>query len=88
MMTEHDDVRVRIELIVGAAGDVAHGHQQGVVEVSGVVFPFFTDIEKDGSVGLLLKGAKLRGGDLGRKHTQSIQAVQSLPLAGYVQVGL
>jgi hypothetical protein len=39
VVADDDDGGVGIELGVGAGWDVAHGHEEGVGEAGGVIFP-------------------------------------------------
>ena len=67
MMADDDDVGVGIEFGVGAGGDVAHRHQEGIGQVGGLEFPRLADVEEEGCV-LLRGGAELGEGlrsDLG-----------------------
>ena len=74
VVAQDDDGLVGVELGEGAAGDIAHGHEEGVGEVGGVVFPLFADVEEQGRVGgLALLSERLRC-DLGWEHGHRIQA--------------
>ena len=51
MVADDDDGGVGVELGVGAGGDVAHGHVDGVGQGRGVELPGLADVEEDGGVG-------------------------------------
>lgn len=59
VMAEDNDGGVGIELGVGAGGDVAHGHEEGVGELGDGELPRLTDVEEDGGGGC---GAELGEG--------------------------
>ena len=50
VMAEDDDVGVGVEFGVGAGGDFAHGHQQGVGQAGGLELPWLADVQEDGGV--------------------------------------
>ena len=68
VVAEDEDGFVGVEFGVGAGGDVAHGHEEGVFDVGGVELPLLADVDEDGRVGLLEEGGGGLGGDLGGKH--------------------
>ena len=68
VVAEDDDVGVGVELLVGAGGDVAHGHEDGVGEVGGLELPGLADVEEDGGIGLGAEFSEGFGGYLGREH--------------------
>jgi hypothetical protein len=39
-----------VELLVGAAGDLVHGHEGAGFDVRGGVFPWLADVEEEGRV--------------------------------------
>src|SRR5258708_7511128 len=47
VMAISNDVRFRIEFLVGPAGDVAHRNQDCAFDVRGLELPRFTDVEQD-----------------------------------------
>ena len=51
VVTEDNDGGVGVELGVGAGGDVAHGHQDGVRQGGGVELPGLANVEEDRGVG-------------------------------------
>jgi hypothetical protein len=53
VVAHDDDGGVGIEFGVGAGGDFAHRHEQGVGDTGGLVFPGFADVQKEGGVWLL-----------------------------------
>ena len=53
VVAHDDDGLVGVEFGVGAGGDVAHGHEEGVGEAGGLVLPGLADVEQEGGVGLL-----------------------------------
>ena len=82
VVAEDDDGGVGVELVVGAAGDLAHGHEQGVGEVRRFVLPGLADVEDDGRVGLLAKGDEFLGRDLRGKHKDRIAVTASMAVHG------
>lgn len=47
VMAKNDDGLVRIELLVGAAGDFTHGHEERVRKMGGLVLPGFANVQED-----------------------------------------
>ena len=54
------DMRVGIEFGVGARGDFAHGHEQGIGQAGGLKFPKLADVEQNRDIGT--DGAELSEG--------------------------
>jgi hypothetical protein len=52
MVAHDDDGGVGVEFGVGAGGDFAHRHEEGVRDAGGLVLPGFADIQQEGWVGL------------------------------------
>jgi hypothetical protein len=75
VVAEHDDGLVWIEFLVGAGGDVAHGHQQGIFDVGGAELPWLADVEEDR---FGIEGEKLARSDFGGEHGLRILALSSL----------
>ncbi len=65
VVAEDDDGGVGVELLVGAGGDFAHGHEERVGEAGGLVLPGFADVEEEWGVGLLALLCEGFCGDLG-----------------------
>jgi hypothetical protein len=53
VMAEDDDGGVGVELLMGAGGYFAHGHEEAVGEVGGLEFPGLADVQQKRGVGLL-----------------------------------
>jgi hypothetical protein len=53
VMAEDDDGGVGVELLVGAGGYFAHGHEEAVGEVGRLEFPGLADVQQKRGVGLL-----------------------------------
>lgn len=53
MVAEDYDVGVGVEFLVGAGGDLSHGHQERVGQAGGLKLPEFADVKKERRVGLL-----------------------------------
>ena len=68
VMAEDDDGGVGVELLVGAGGDFAHGHQERFGQVGGLVFPGLADVQQERSVGLLAKLGEGLGRDFWLEH--------------------
>ena len=68
VVADDDDRFVGIQFGVGAGGDVAHGHQQGVLDAGRVELPLLANVYEDGGVGLAAEGGEGLGRDLRRKH--------------------
>ena len=51
VVTKDYDMRVGIEFRVGARGDFAHGHEQGIGQAGGLKFPRLADVEQDWGIG-------------------------------------
>ena len=61
MVAEDDDGSIGVEFGMGAGGDLAHGHEEGVGDAGGLVLPGFADVQEEGRIGLLaLLGKGLR----------------------------
>ena len=73
-MAEDDDVGVGVELLMGAGGDVSHGHEEGVGEVGDFELPRLADVEEERGVGLFTEGEKDFRSDLGWEHGFRIAA--------------
>jgi hypothetical protein len=65
VVAEDDDGGVGVELLVGARGDFAHGHEEGIGEAGGLVLPWFADVEEKSRMGLLALLGEGLDGDLG-----------------------
>jgi hypothetical protein len=65
MVAEDNNGGVGIELLMGAGGYFAHGHEEGVGQFGGLVLPWLADIEEKRSVGLLALLCECVDGDLG-----------------------
>ena len=68
VMAEDDDGGVGVELLVGAGGDFAHGHEEAVGEVGGLEFPGLADVQQKRGVGLLAKFGEGLGRDFWLEH--------------------
>jgi hypothetical protein len=69
VVAHDDDGLIGIEFLVGSGGDLAHGHQEGILEVGRVEFPGFTDIEKERGIGLEALFEEGLGSDFRVKHS-------------------
>jgi hypothetical protein len=65
VVAEDDDGGVGVELLVGAGGYLAHGHEESAREVGGLVLPGLADVQKKRGVGLLALLGEGVDGDLG-----------------------
>ena len=63
MVAEDYDRSIGIEFGMGAGGDLAHGHEEGVRDAGGLVLPGFTDVQQEGRIGLLAQLGKSLGSD-------------------------
>lgn len=70
-MAQDGDVLFRIKLLVGASGDVAHGHEGAGINVGGGVFPRFADVDEAGFV-LAEQGDCVGRGDFVFEHGFSV----------------
>jgi hypothetical protein len=59
VVAENDDVGVGVEFRMGARGDIAHRHQDGIGQAGGLKFPRLANVEEDGRVG---GGVRRQGG--------------------------
>jgi hypothetical protein len=57
------DRSIGIEFGVGAGGNLAHGHEERVGDVCGLVLPGFADVQQEGRGGLLALAGKGFGRD-------------------------
>lgn len=64
VVAEDEDGLVFVELLEGALGDVAHGHEGGAFDVGGVVLPGLTYVEEQRRVGGSKLGLQVVDGDL------------------------
>ena len=64
VVAEDDDGLVGVELLVGAGGYFAHGHEEGARKIGGLVFPWLADVEEKSGVGLLALLGEGADGDL------------------------
>jgi hypothetical protein len=64
VVAEDDDGLVGVELLVGAGGYFAHGHEEGAGEIGGLVLPWLADVEEKSGVGLLALLGEGADGDL------------------------
>jgi hypothetical protein len=53
MVAEDYDGSIGVEFGVGAGGDFAHGHEEGVGDIGGLEFPGLAHVQKDWRGGLL-----------------------------------
>jgi len=53
VVAHNDDRGVGVEFGVGARGDFAHGHEEGVWDAGGLVLPGFADIQQERGIWLL-----------------------------------
>lgn len=68
VVTEDDDGLVGVQLLVGAGGDLPHGHEERVWKGRCVELPWLADIQDQGRIApLTLEGQSLCG-DFGFKH--------------------
>lgn len=70
-MAENCDVLFGIELLMGARGDIAHGHEGAGFDVGGGVFPRLADIDEAGLV-FAEKSGGVGGGDFVFEHENSL----------------
>ncbi len=63
VVAEDEDVSVFVHLMVGAAGDLAHGDEHAAFDAGGPVLPMFADIEQQGWVLGVEEGFGLVCGD-------------------------
>lgn len=68
VVAENDDRLVRVKLLMGSRGYLAHGHEQGAREGGGVELPRLADIQEEGRVRLLTLLGKNLYRDFGFKH--------------------
>ena len=50
VVAEDEDGGVFVELLMGAAGDLVHGHEGAAFDVRGLVLPGLADVEEEGRV--------------------------------------
>jgi hypothetical protein len=67
-----DDGLIGVEFRVGPAGDVAHGHQDGVGKMCSLELPGVTDVQQERGIGLISELLEGFGSDLGVEHEISI----------------
>ncbi len=67
VMAEDGDVFLGIKFLVGARGDIAHGHEGAGFDVGGGVFPGLADIDEAGLV-FAEKGGCVGGRDFVFEH--------------------
>jgi hypothetical protein len=65
VVAEDDDGGVGVELLVGAGGYFAHGHEQGIGQAGGLVLPGLANVQEKRCVGLLALLGEGVDGDLG-----------------------
>jgi hypothetical protein len=69
VMAQDYDMSVGIKLLMGAGGDFSHGHQQAVGQAGSLIFPGFTNVEKERRIWLLTLSDELFCGDFRFQHS-------------------
>jgi hypothetical protein len=65
VVAEDYDRSVGVEFGVGAGGYFAHGHEERVGKAGGLILPGFTNVQEEGSVGLVSLLGEGLGSDFG-----------------------
>jgi hypothetical protein len=72
VVAEDYDGLVGIEFLVSAAGDLAHGHEEGIGETGGLELPRLPDVQEQRCSGLVALLKVGLGGDFGIEHGSRI----------------
>ena len=72
VVAEDDEVLVGVEFLIGAGGNVAHGHGDAAGDMGGLEFPWFAHIDEAGLV-IAEKRCGVGGGDFVVEHEFSLE---------------
>jgi hypothetical protein len=72
VVAEDDDGLVGVELLVGAGGDVAHGHEGGAGDGGGLSLPGLADVEQKRRIGVFEALGEGVDGDFRGEHENRI----------------
>ncbi len=72
VVAEDDDGLVGVELLVGAGGDVAHGHEGGAGDGGGLSLPGLADVEQKRRIGVFEALSECVDGDFRGEHENRI----------------
>jgi len=86
VVAEDDEVLVGIEFLMGARGDVTHGHEQAAGDAGCFKFPWFADID-EASLVFAEKSCRIGCRDFVVEHGYSLERREMILLAA-VSVGV
>ena len=86
VVAEDDEVLVGIEFLIGARGDVAHGHEEAAIDAGYFKFPWFADID-EASLVFTEKSGRIGCRDFVVEHGYSLERREMILLAA-VSVGV